>query len=94
MVVATLLEFPSVTQEQYERVGASLSRAGPPLGILYHACGPVEGGWRIMDIWESQEAFDRFVDEAYIPAIQAQGGLAPSRREVVPAYHAGPVQQT
>jgi hypothetical protein len=92
MAVATLLEFTGVTQAQYERVGAKLELTGGPDGILYHACGPVDGGWRIMDVWQSRAAFDRFVDEVYIPAMRAEGGPSPSRREVIAAYHAGSVR--
>ena len=91
MAVITILEFPGVTREVYERVGASLAAA--PRGILYHACGPTDGGWRIFGIWETQAAFDRFTDDVYIPAMRAQGGSRPSRREVTQAYHAGPVTQ-
>jgi hypothetical protein len=91
MAVITILEFPSVTSEVYERVGASLAAA--PRGILYHACGPTESGWRIFGIWETQAAFDEFTDDVYVPAMQAQGGSLPSRREVTQAYHAGPVTQ-
>ena len=92
MPIATTLEFPAVTQQLYDQVGSRLPK-GPPDGILYHACGPVAGGWRISDIWESIEAFDRFVDGVYLPAVRAQGGPAPSRREVFPTYHAGAVRR-
>ncbi|HYH12114.1 MAG TPA: hypothetical protein VD789_07140 [Thermomicrobiales bacterium] len=90
MAVITLLEFPGLTREQYERVGANLA-GGPPEGILYHSCGPHEGGWRVVDIWESREAFDRFVDGTYLAAVRGVGGPEPSRREVVEANHAGAV---
>jgi hypothetical protein len=93
MAVITILEFPGVTREVYERAGASLA-GGAPAGILYHACGPTEDGWRIFGIWETQAAFDAFTDGVYIPALRAQGGSRPSRREVTHAYHAGPVTQT
>jgi hypothetical protein len=93
MPVITLLEFPGVTQALYDRVGAALGVEGPPDGILYHACGPVPDGWRISDVWVSREAFDRFVDGVYIPAMLSQGGPEPSRREVFQAYHAGYVQR-
>jgi hypothetical protein len=92
MPVATVLEFPGVTQELYDAVGASLGAAGPT-GILYHACGPTEDGWRIADIWTSEEAWDRFLDGVYLPAMRACGGPEPSRREAIPTYHAGPVQR-
>lgn len=93
MPVATVLEFPGITQEQYERVGADLEDAGAPAGILYHFCGAVPGGWRVMDVWASPEAFDRFIDGMYLPAMRAAGGPEPSRREIVPLYHAGTVQR-
>ncbi|MDB5077822.1 MAG: hypothetical protein JWO42_4001 [Chloroflexi bacterium] len=44
-----------------------------------------------MDIWESRDAFDRFVDDTYLPAMRSQGGPEPSRREFVHTYHAGAV---
>ena len=29
-------------------------------GILSHAAGPTENGFRVVDVWESEEAFQRF----------------------------------
>ena len=92
MTVITMLEFPDVTQELYERVGWRLALSGAPKGIRYHACGAIADGWRIVDIWDSQEAFDQFVDAIYLPAMLAEGGPPPSRREVIIACYAGPVQ--
>lgn len=92
MAVITVLDFPGVTRELYERVGTSLAAA--PDGILYHACGPTEDGWRIYGVWETEAAFDTFTDDVYIPAMRAQGGPLPSRREVTNSYHAGPVVHT
>jgi hypothetical protein len=91
MTVLTILEFSGATEELYERVGARLADRGAPDGITHHACGPVADGWRILGVWESQETFDRFVDNLYIPAMLAEGGTRPSRREVWPAHHAGAV---
>ena len=60
MPVATVLEFPGVTQERYERMNAELSRQDPPTGILIHIYEPIVGGWRIADVWQSREAFVLF----------------------------------
>src|SRR3954451_18294111 len=35
---------------------------------IIHSAGPAEGGWYIYDIWESREAFQRFMDEKLGPA--------------------------
>ncbi len=93
MAVSTVLEFPGVTREQYERMGAELGRMGSgPDGILIHVCGPTEDGWRIADVWESRDAFDGFADQRLLPAMAAVGGPQPSRREVYEIYHAGAFQ--
>jgi hypothetical protein len=81
-------------QVHYEALGAKLAGGEPPVGILYHACGPKDDSWLIAEIWESREAFDRWVDERLLPAMRAVGGPGPSRREVLTTYHAGPVQRS
>ena len=32
----------------------------PVDGILSHAAGPTNDGWRVVDVWRSAEAFERF----------------------------------
>jgi hypothetical protein len=92
MPIVTTLEFPGVTREQYEEVGASLPPNAPE-GILYHSCGAIAGGWRIIDVWESADAFNRFLENVFLPAVRKLGGPAPSRREVMQAHHAGVVKR-
>ena len=38
--------------------------------------GPVEGGWGIIDTWESRGAFDQFAAHRLQPAIQELGADA------------------
>ena len=65
MALAFLLEFPGVTQEQYDKVLEKLQLGGKTYqGGIFHVAGPMEGGWRVVDVWESQEAFDAFVQQA------------------------------
>ena len=35
----------------------------PAAGQLYHAAGEVPHGWTVVEVWESQEAARRFLDE-------------------------------
>lgn len=91
MAVVTILEVPGLTQEGYEQVGDSLRLSEAPAGIFYHSCGAIEGGWRVVEVWESQVEWDAFLDEVYLPAIRSFGGAEPSRRESMAAHHAGPV---
>ena len=74
MAVAMLLEWPGETQEQYERLMDLVGlEADPPDGGIFHVGGPMEGGWRVLDIWESEEAFERFANERLKRAVEQVG---------------------
>jgi hypothetical protein len=76
MAVGVLMEFSGVTWEQYEQLVQELGLSGPPEGELIHVCGPTsDGGWRTVDVWESQETFERFA-ELLIP--RAGSGVSPA----------------
>jgi hypothetical protein len=89
MAVGVFLEFPGVTWEQYEQLVQDLGLSGQPEGVLIHVCGPTsDGGWRMVDVWESQEAFERFAHDLLIPRAQARGFPQPSKREFFEPFHA------
>ncbi len=88
MAIGVVMEFPGVTRQQYEALGHTLALAGLPKGAMTHLCGPTaDGGWRIIDVWESEEAFEEFVTEQLIPKAKAMGFPQPSMREVFEPFH-------
>ena len=60
-----------VDADLYDRLDARVSPGGvPPDGLLFHSAGATaEGGWRIVDLWDSRATFDRFLEESVIPAM-------------------------
>jgi hypothetical protein len=64
--------------EQYRRFAAALVEPAPA-GLILHVAGPTDEGFRIIDIWESEDAWQQFRGERLAPAIAALGG--PSRPE-------------
>jgi hypothetical protein len=50
----------------------------PAPGSLMRLAGPIEGGWRVVSVWESQEAFDRFRRERLEPALKESGASPPN----------------
>jgi hypothetical protein len=72
MAIAILMEFPTVTQEQYDEVVRDMDLGGKAYkGGIFHVAGPKEGGgWRIVDVWESQAAFDAFAQALLMPITQ------------------------
>jgi hypothetical protein len=43
----------------------------PPEGLLVHAHFEQDGQIRIVDVWDSQEAYERFREDRLLPAMQA-----------------------
>ncbi|MFI8522703.1 antibiotic biosynthesis monooxygenase [Streptomyces sp. NPDC085481] len=75
MAVIVTVEIPGGTQEIYERTNQRITTASwwPPEGFLAHAAGPDgSGGWRVIDFWESEQAFQAFVEKA-MPIFQEEG---------------------
>jgi hypothetical protein len=73
MAIGLMVEVPGGTQAQYDAVIARMDlQNNPPEGCLVHMAGPGEGGWRVVDVWESQEHFDRFQSERLGAALQAE----------------------
>ncbi len=60
MAFAMLAEIPGLTREQYESVVKKVNESGTPAGALLHAAGPIEGGYRVVKIWQTREAADAF----------------------------------
>jgi hypothetical protein len=88
VTVAVLVkqELEGVTQEMYDAVQGRLNaETDPPAGLIVHASGPVDGGWRIVDVWESAEDFQSFSDERIRPAVMAfaqEAGIEPGAPQV------------
>jgi hypothetical protein len=77
-----LMQLVAYGQAEYEAIGSRLNidpdtGAGWPAGLLSHAAGPTDDGrWAIMEVWESREAQQQFMQERLGRAIQESGVTA------------------
>ncbi|MGH3367377.1 MAG: hypothetical protein ACRDOY_09255 [Nocardioidaceae bacterium] len=77
MSIAMLLDNPAGSRELYERILDNLDH-DLPLGGILHLAGPSpEGGWRVIEIWETPEEAKRFLTEHFAPALRAAGFEGP-----------------
>lgn len=53
------VEDVAATWEQYERSLAARVEP-PPAGLILHAAGKTDEGYRIIDVWESETAWQHF----------------------------------
>jgi len=64
-------DMPGVTADDYAKVLAELGGAEKTApGLVAHVAGPVDGGYRIVDVWESKEDFQRFAEQHLDPAVR------------------------
>jgi quinol monooxygenase YgiN len=77
MAIAIVFEGLGVTRAQYDQVLKDVSPDNrPPTGMPYHVAGPTEGGWRVVEVWESREAAQRFFEETLRQALQKANTVA------------------
>jgi hypothetical protein len=86
MAVALLLEFEGVGVEQYNAVNERLQidmatgQGDWPAGLLFHAGGAKPGGWVVMEVWTSQEDYQRFMEGRLGRALREGGITEPPTR--------------
>ena len=71
----------AATEEQYRAVNEAMDTSGnSPAGLIVHTGGSVgDGELRVIDVWESAEAFQTFAAERLGPTIaQVMGADAPA----------------
>lgn len=85
-----VFDFPGVTSQQYDQLCRNINDGQPLTAladfhragyeIVSHIAGPTpDGGWRVVDVWESEEALGRFrqkllplLEQVGIPAVAPQ----------------------
>jgi hypothetical protein len=94
MAIAVVLEWAAgdagVSEDTYWQMTDKLGlRERLPEGCSYHvaAFDPSQGGI-LTEVWDSQEAFDRFTQEQQAPTAQELGLAAPTRVVVLPVIRA------
>jgi hypothetical protein len=74
MATVMRMRWEGVTPDQYEAAWEKLDLDSSPAdGILRHIAWFDESGMHIVDIWESQDHFERFLGERIMPAVTEVG---------------------
>jgi hypothetical protein len=71
MAIAMLIDNPDGSQGLYEGLRAELQLDAPAGGAV-HVAGPSPtGGWRVLEVWGSVEEASRFLEDRFLPALDA-----------------------
>jgi len=70
MTVVMTMDVP-VSSADLEGVSADLgTHDNPPDGLIVHVATATSDGAHVVDIWESQAAFEKFRDDQLMPTMQ------------------------
>ena len=68
-MICRIYDIPGATLEQYDQVDR---RVGPkkPEGVHAHIAGKTDDGFRVIEVWDSHEHIDRYMESGLGEAMQ------------------------
>jgi len=74
MATVMLMHWPEVSKEQYEQARKAVNWEGEaPQGGKFHVAWFGEDGLHVLDLWESREDFEQFVEQRLMPGVRKIG---------------------
>jgi hypothetical protein len=87
MAVMMIMSWQGVSLEQYEDAKKAVRwEEDPAVGGILHVTAHDGNGLRITDVWETPEAFQAFVDDRLMPAVQELGLPGQPDVEIYPLH--------
>ena len=78
---------PGITAKQFDQIWEELRKAGQtnPSGLLHHVGAQQGNNWVVVDVWESEEAFNKF-GETLMPILDKLG-IAQVQPVITPVHY-------
>jgi hypothetical protein len=74
MATVMLMHWREATADQYDQVRAKIRwDQDVPDGAKLHVCGFADDGMHILDVWDSEQAFNAFFEQRIGPAVAEVG---------------------
>jgi hypothetical protein len=91
MAVLMILELDGATTDDYDKINEAMGidQDNLPDGLVSHAVGPTEdgGGLLIVDVWETEEQLEHFVQNRVGPAMAKAGVESQAEPRVHPVHN-------
>lgn len=87
MAITALFEVPGMNADHFDKVLDGLDEAGQvePDGRMFHVASPTDGGWLVVDVWESEEKLGAFA--GILMPIIAGLGITPPQPRIAPVHY-------
>ncbi|TDD97953.1 hypothetical protein [Flavobacterium cellulosilyticum] len=84
--VMVQFDFPEMTAKQFDKIWQDIrvKGHGNPSGLEHHAAAISEKGMKIIDVWESEDKFNKFGNT--LMPILAQNGIIPAKPVILPLH--------
>jgi len=92
MAIGQILRFSGAGIDKYDAVQSELGWVGDkgaPEGLSAHAAGVTDDGFCVVDVWDSEGAWDTFFTQRLMPAFEKVGDVPQpnvTRFEIHSAY--------
>ncbi len=88
MAVAMTMHWPGLTSDQYDAVMAKLGLdANPPAGAVLHVATETDHGIDVVDIWQTEQAFNSFLEQRLLPVVSELGITGEPGITIVPLHN-------
>jgi len=89
MAIIVIATTPGMTADLYDESQRRMGVEGVlPAGCTQHIAGASPEGWRVISVWDSQEALQGFLTERLRPTLAGLGVAPPPAPPVVYPLHA------
>ena len=87
MATVMIMRWPEVSKAEYEQARREVNWEGQvPKGAKFHVAWFAADGFHVVDVWESQADFERFVHDRLMPAVKRIGIKGQPITEFAPAH--------
>jgi hypothetical protein len=88
MLYVTTLDITGLTPQEYRAVLDEMGvEIHPDAHIFMHLTTPIEGGYRVVEVWDNEEAFNAFLANRLTPANKALGLDRQAKVTVTPLHN-------
>jgi len=76
MAVVMQMHWPEVHTEMYDKARAGVHwEEDRPDGAVFHVAWIADDGFHVLDVWESQAAFETFAEQRLMPVVKGELGF-------------------
>ncbi len=88
MAVTLFMRVPELSLERYDRMMVSLGLdANPPAGLVLHVATEAVGAVNIVEIWQTRQVAEGYVESRLRPALEAEKVKEPLSYRIEPLHN-------